>query len=236
MSLLEAFWKTRIVAAAFENAQITGWWKRVYENLVDTAAASSDARGTRALSDALDVGCGEGLGTRVLAGRFTRIVGVDISANMIRRARRHADRAGLLNAAYIEADIRCLPFPDHSFDLVTSTSLVYFLPDPVGALREMARVCRPGGRVASFDPAKDLTLRRAVAAIAVGEVRGHASARAALFLIGWAAASRLGRRFSREEVLAWLASAGLQPVLVEPRCRGMVLFTIATPASAARDL
>jgi ubiquinone/menaquinone biosynthesis C-methylase UbiE len=234
MSLLEAFWKNRLVAAIFENAQVTAWWKRVYENLVD-AAASSDPLGALT-SDALDVGCGEGLGTRVLADRFRRTVGVDISANMIRRARRHADQAGLSNAEYIEADIRCLPFPDHSFDLVTSTSLVYLLPDPVGALREMARVCRPGGRVASFDPAKDLTLRRAVAAIAAGEVRGHASARAALFLIGWAAASRLGRRFSREEVLTLLASAGLQPVLVEPRCRGMVLFTIATPASAAGDL
>lgn len=232
MSLLEAFWKNRLVAAAFENAQVTSWWKRVYEDLVD-AAAGPDPRGARSLSDALDVGCGEGLGTRVLAARFTRVVGVDISANMIRRARLHADRAGLSNAEYREADIRCLPFRDNSFDLVTSTSLVYFLPDPVSALREMARVCRPDGRVASFDPAKELTLRRAMAAIADGEVRGQASGRAALFLIGWAAASRLSRRFSREDVLELLASAGLQPVLVEPRCRGMVLFTIATPAAGS---
>lgn len=229
MRLFEAFWKTRFVAAAFENVQITAWWQRLYEDLVEAASGLPGLPGTRPLSDALDVGCGEGLGTRVLAGRFTRAVGVDISVNMIRRARRHADRAGLSNAEYIEADVRGLPFPNDSFDLVTSTSLVYSLSDAVGALREMARVCRPGGLVASFDPAKGLTLRRAVVAIADGEVRGDASARAALFLIGWAGASRLYRRFSPEEAMALLKSAGLRPLLVEPRCRGMVLFTIATP-------
>lgn len=233
MTLFEAFWKTGFVAAAFENVQITGWWKRVYEDLVDAAAGPLGSRGAGTFVDALDIGCGEGLGTRVLAERFPRIIGVDISANMVRRARRHAVQASLSNAEYMEADIRRLPFPDDSFDLVTSTSLVYSLPNPVGAFREMGRVCRAGGRVASFDPAKGLTLRRAVTAIAEGEVRGHASARAALFLIAWAAASRLYRRFSREEMLALLASAGLQPVLVEPRCRGMIMFTVATPVAGS---
>lgn len=230
MRLMDAIWKTRFMAAVFENAQVTSWWGRVFEELVDAASGPSGSDEPTTLSDALDVGCGEGMGSRVLAKRVPRIVGVDISAHMVRRARRHADRAGLANTEYREADACRLPFPDQSFDLVTSTSLVYLLPDPAGVLRELGRVCRAGGRVASFDPARGLTLRRAATAIAGGEVEGRASTRAAFFLIGWVGVSLLHRRFSREEVLGLMAVAGLEPVLVETRCRGMVLFSVGTPA------
>lgn len=100
--------------------------------------------------DLLDVGCGPGTITVDLAAltRPGRTVGVDASAGVIEQARSLAPAAG---AEFRVADLMDLPFPDGSFDVVHAHQVLQHLADPVGALREMARVCRPGGRIAARD-------------------------------------------------------------------------------------
>lgn len=77
--------------------------------------------------------------------RECRIVGVDLSTGMLRRARdkpASGRRLGLL-----AMDAQALAFPDDSFDTVVDSLALCTYPDPVKALREMARVCRPDGRM-----------------------------------------------------------------------------------------
>ncbi len=102
--------------------------------------------------DLLDVGCGPGTITVDLAARVApgRVVGLDVSPDPLGEARAAAERAGV-PVTFDVGDVYALDLPDHSFDVVHAHQVLQHLTDPVAALREMARVCRPGGVVAVRD-------------------------------------------------------------------------------------
>jgi ubiquinone/menaquinone biosynthesis C-methylase UbiE len=96
----------------------------------------------------LDVACGPGNFTAAFAeavGPHGHAMGVDLSAPMLARAR--ATNAHP-RATYLLGDATRLPFPDSSLDAVSCYAALYLIPDPDGALDEMLRVLRPGGRIA----------------------------------------------------------------------------------------
>jgi ubiquinone/menaquinone biosynthesis C-methylase UbiE len=102
----------------------------------------------------LDVGCGPGSITQELAdlvGPSGSVLGVDNAAEVVdlARAEHGATRHG--NLSYEVHDISDLPFADDSFDVVHAHQVLQHLADPVGALREMGRVARPGGVLAVRD-------------------------------------------------------------------------------------
>jgi SAM-dependent methyltransferase len=94
----------------------------------------------------LDVGCGDGMLAASAAGRGAHVNGVDTSLEMLEAAR---ERASLLGPAIRldRADAEALPFPDASFDVVFAVTVLCFVSDPEAAVREMARVLVPGGRL-----------------------------------------------------------------------------------------
>ncbi|MBO0876900.1 MAG: methyltransferase domain-containing protein, partial [Pseudonocardia sp.] len=94
----------------------------------------------------LDVGCGTGALTAVLARRLgpAAVAAVDPSASFVAAVRKR-----LPDVRAERAPAERLPFPDGSFDAAIAQLVVHFMPDPVGGLREMARVTRPGGTVAA---------------------------------------------------------------------------------------
>jgi ubiquinone/menaquinone biosynthesis C-methylase UbiE len=96
--------------------------------------------------DVLDLGCGTGSLTLLLAEHGHRVVGVDLSPNMVERARRKIAAAGL-DARVMVGDATAPPPLDHSFDTVLSRHLVWTLPDPTAALRRWAALPRKGGRL-----------------------------------------------------------------------------------------
>lgn len=100
----------------------------------------------------LDVGCGPGTVTRDLAARVAPgvVVGVDTSEAVLDVARSAAEEAGV-KVTFEVADALGLPFDDDTFDVVHAHQVLQHLTDPVGALREMRRVTRPGGVVAVRD-------------------------------------------------------------------------------------
>ncbi len=102
--------------------------------------------------DLLDVGCGPGTLTADLAARVApgRVLGLDASADPLDEARAAAARAGV-EVTVAVGDVYALDLPDDSFDVVHAHQVLQHLTDPVAALREMARVCRPGGVVAVRD-------------------------------------------------------------------------------------
>jgi ubiquinone/menaquinone biosynthesis C-methylase UbiE len=97
----------------------------------------------------LDVGCGNGAFTEVLIARCSSaaVTGVDPSEGQLAYAR---GRPGAKRAEFRVADAQALPFPDNSFDAGTMALVIVFVPDPMKAARELARVVRPGGVVATY--------------------------------------------------------------------------------------
>lgn len=89
----------------------------------------------------LDVGCGDGRATRVLAGRCRQAVGADISQQALRAAREQSP-GGQWLCASLEGE---LPFADSSFDVLHCCEVIEHLLDVPGALRAMHRILRPGG-------------------------------------------------------------------------------------------
>lgn len=94
----------------------------------------------------LDVGCGDGTLICAAAARGAMVAGIDADPAMLAAARQRMARAGL-EAALREGRVEELPFPDASFDVVASVTVLCFVGDAGRALREMARVLRPGGRL-----------------------------------------------------------------------------------------
>ncbi|HKR51433.1 MAG TPA: class I SAM-dependent methyltransferase [Pseudonocardiaceae bacterium] len=94
----------------------------------------------------LEIGCGSAPCARWLAARGARIVGLDLSAGMLRYAMQAARETGL-SVPLVQADAARLPFADGSFDLACSAfGAVPFVADSAAVMREVARVLRPGGR------------------------------------------------------------------------------------------
>ena len=106
----------------------------------------------RAGVEILDVGCGPGSLTADLAREVApgRVVGIDSSPEVLATARATAEAAGV-DVELRTGDVYELDLPDDSFDVVHAHQLLQHLTDPVAALREMRRVCRPDGVVAARD-------------------------------------------------------------------------------------
>jgi ubiquinone/menaquinone biosynthesis C-methylase UbiE len=114
----------------------------------------------------LDVACGGGIVVCAFAPHLRQATGIDMTPAMLDRARRLAAERGIANVAWREGDVASLPWPDASFTIVASRFAVHHFPDPAAVMREMVRVCAPGGRVvlvdtcASPDPAKAAKFNR----------------------------------------------------------------------------
>jgi arsenite methyltransferase len=102
----------------------------------------------------LDLGCGAGTDLLIaaqMAGPATRVIGVDMTATMLRRAREGADAMGLAGVDLHEALIESLPLGDASVDVVISNGVIDLVPDKAAVFAEIDRVLRPGGRVQIAD-------------------------------------------------------------------------------------
>jgi SAM-dependent methyltransferase len=114
----------------------------------------------------LDVACGGGIVVCAFAPHVRRAAGIDVTPAMLDEAQRLAQEKGLANVEWRQGDVNSLPFEDGSFTIVVTRFSVHHFPDPAAVLREMARVCAPGGRLvvvdmyASEDPAKAAEFNR----------------------------------------------------------------------------
>ncbi len=102
----------------------------------------------------LDLGCGAGFDAFVaaqLVGPAGRVVGIDLSPEMLAIAEAELREAKSPQIEFQVAQVEVLPFPDASFDVALSNGVLNLIPDKAAALREIFRVLRPGGRLQACD-------------------------------------------------------------------------------------
>lgn len=191
--------------------------------------AMVDAIGARTDDRVLDVATGTGMVAQRLVHRYgCAVVGVDQSAEMLERARARVrtDQQLRGRVELVQGEAERLPFADGEFDHLTFTYLLRYVDDPAATLRELARVVRPGGRIASLEfavPSSPLWHPLWVAYVRVGlPVLGRAVSRE------WA---RTGRFLARsipefyarhplQEVARLWTEAGIDDVHVRPMSLG----------------
>jgi len=186
---------------------------------LDALVAAAELRGGE---QALDLGCGTGHSTLALAARAGHVVGLDLTEAMLAEARRLAAERGTGNVRFERGDAEDPPYPDASFDVVSSRVSAHHYARPERAVEQAARLLRPGGwlvvsdSVAPEDPAQDTFLNAIELLRDPSHVRNHrvsewcAWMRAAGF-----APEPVGRYDMRLDFDSWFARMGTPPASAE---------------------
>ena len=180
-------------------------WAPVYDIVYDKLTEPAARAAVRAVEACgphiLEVGVGTGLSLGYYSPG-SEIHGIDLSEDMLQRAREKVARRGLRHVKGLDVMDAChLTFKDKSFDGVTAQFLITLVPDPEGALGEMERVLRPGGEIVLVnhfgqDAGPLAKVERALAPLCAK--------------IGWSS------DFKASRIEAWARSRGLEPLPLEP--------------------
>ncbi|HEY8273439.1 MAG TPA: metalloregulator ArsR/SmtB family transcription factor [Pseudolabrys sp.] len=207
---LAAVRAARAAAAQTYFSQHAAEWDRIRRLHVTDAAvegAIETALADRPIRSLLDLGTGTGRMLEMFGPDIERGLGLDLSLDMLLLARDRLERAGLRNCSVRQGDIYDLPLANGSFDVVILHQVLHFLDDGARAIREAARVLRPGGRLLVVD-------------FALHEQE---------FLREQFAHRRLG--FAPDTVMQWITASGLDPVMhtslaPEPGSEGKIAVSL----------
>ncbi len=114
---------------------INGKTHRALRQIVSTLIQPGDT--------VLECACGTGLLSAVIAPRCKELTATDFAPNMLKRAEKNC--SAFTNVTFRQADILSLDFPDSAFDKVIAGNVIHLLDEPLKALNELNRVCKPGG-------------------------------------------------------------------------------------------
>jgi SAM-dependent methyltransferase len=171
----------------------------------------------------VDLGCGAGFDC-FLAARQTgpagRVIGVDMTNEMLAKARDNAARMGAANVEFRLGELEHLPIADNSADVVISNCVINLVPDKPQVFREAFRVLKPGGRLAVSDIVSTAPLPADLAAdpaLICGCVAGAVTAAQAeqwLAAVGFTGISVELKPYSRELIKSWGPEKGIENYVV----------------------
>ena len=145
MDGIQEYWTIRSDSYSRQNlSEMNSWKREAWRKLILSMAPKTGPL------DILDVGTGPGFFAVNLALAGHRVTALDVTEEMLARARENAAAYGA-RISLVRQNGDALPFPDSSFDLVVSRNVLWNMERPEQALREWARVLRPGGRMVYFD-------------------------------------------------------------------------------------
>ena len=168
----------------------------------------------------IDLGSGAGFDCFLAAqqvGAKGRVIGVDMTHEMLKRARENAAKIGAGNVEFRLGELEYLPVADNTADVVLSNCVINLVPDKKQVFREAFRVLKPGGRLAISDVVNSTPLPAELqtdSALLCGCVSGAAPA---------------------EQIEAWLAQAGFVDVRVTPRPESRELIKTWAPRRGIED-
>lgn len=167
----------------------------------------------------VDLGSGAGLDCFLAAqqvGATGRVIGIDMTHEMLKKARDNAARAGVANVEFRLGEIEHLPVADNTADVVISNCVINLVPDKAQVYREAFRVLRPGGRIAISDVVNVARLPAELAndeALLCGCVAGAAASERIehwLATAGFAGIRITVKPESRELVKTWAPGRGIE--------------------------
>src|SRR5581483_4696212 len=137
---------------ALKQAHRTMWaagdYDRIARGILPVADQVVRSARIRAGERILDVACGTGNTALAARARGASVTGLDLTPELLAVARRRAAAEGYDDIVWQEGDAERMPFPDRAFDVVVSSCGLIFAPDQARVAAELARVTRPGGRIA----------------------------------------------------------------------------------------
>jgi SAM-dependent methyltransferase len=213
---VKRFWERHPVAAAMIPAdpgtrEFYAAYDRLRAQVEPPAFAAQFYQYTRFANAAvLDVGCGNGHVLQRYAEQGADVVGVDLTRTAIDLTRRRFELAGCPVPALIEASAESLPFPANAFAAVSCMGVVHHTPNDAGAVRELIRVLRPGGRLMVMVYHRDSALYRLMFPLARGLSRtshGWTMQRLVNNIDG--AENPLGKVYSRRELARLVAGCDI---------------------------
>lgn len=172
----------------------------------------TDSLGYQKVESILEVGCATGELAKHLAGQGAIVIGVDNSTRMLQKA----NESKIEGTRFEHASAMALPFERKYFDHVISASLINIISEPELALREMVRVCKPGGKISVLVPQAGMT-DESVSKLA-HELDLTGFSRAALF--AW---HRRAPKMQRERLHDYFKDAGLSNICTATYLSGMVM-------------
>jgi ubiquinone/menaquinone biosynthesis C-methylase UbiE len=201
----------------FDSMARTSWLKHIHDRL-------KEKTGTWKEKDVLDVGCGTGRLLLRGAEEANRIVGVDLSSEMVKASIQqffYHELSG--KSEFLVADAEKLPFKDNSFDLALSTCVMFLLPDPEQGIKEIHRVLKMGGQIAMLNPTEKMSQETAAQYAKENGISGFERTA----LLKWSNVSTRRHRYTNEEMTSLLKNLHFSEVSHSKVLGGLAIITIA---------
>jgi ubiquinone/menaquinone biosynthesis C-methylase UbiE len=201
----------------FDGMARTSWLKELHHTLKETTGSWSG-------KNVLDVGCGTGRLLLHGAEEADKLVGVDLSSEMVKASIQqffYHELSG--KSEFLIADAEELPFENDSFDLALSTCVMFLLPEPEKGIKEMHRVLKKNGHIAMLNPSEKMSQETAAQYAKDKGISGFER----IALLKWSNVSTRRHRYSKDEMTEMLQSLNFSEVTHKEMLGGLALITMA---------